>query len=179
MFEGVTIRLDKSRPYGTVYGERTPEDPTHMVRYWQDDLPFNAQGILVPPDGRTEPWFEIVETDTGVPKRLTYRPLYDAARHKKLQDKLERINTRRAAPAPQQRVREPEAIENSVNLDGWLRGLDDYTPQEVYKAVKTRYSANFHTLRQCVELLVVDEKLVPESEVAPALIALIETPQDG
>lgn len=43
----VRVSLDVSRDHATVHGERGPNDPHSPVFYYQNGLPFNAEGHLI------------------------------------------------------------------------------------------------------------------------------------
>ena len=55
------------------------------------------------------------------------------------------------------------------NFVSYLRGEAKYTPQELRAAAKSRYHINYAEVRELVVQLVLDEKVVPEDQVCPAL----------
>jgi hypothetical protein len=173
------IRLDRSKVFSEVHGERTPEDPHYHVHYWQGGkvgnaivlLPFDANGLLVPDDGRKEP-FMGMGSDS---KPVEYRPLYNQA----MRDMLERRMKRLAVPAAAADAETDETPgegepgdmpgNDGVNLESWLRGEAQYQPHQIKSAFKERYHRNVQKVSEIVVELVLDEKLVGEDEVCPAL----------
>src|SRR6266567_5153995 len=143
------IRLDKSRDFSTIHGERNPEDPHYHAHYVQDGLPFSADEILVPDDGRNASWTEALEREDGTTKIVRHHPLYNdrmratvAKRMKKLAS-TKRV-VARAAPRPDGEDEVEQRLEfgaDEVNLISWLKGEINYTPNEVFAAVKKRYGA--------------------------------------
>lgn len=173
MTQATTLKLDKSRPYSECHGERAPDDPHYRVRFWQGQrvkgdmvmLPFDARGELVPDDGKKETWQGLVDG-----KPVTHYPLYNDAMRAMLEKK-----TKSAAAAVQEPEAEDEPEEDradasdDVNFESWLRGEARYEPHLIRAAAKKRYSKNYQKLSELVVDLVLDEKLVPEDEVCPAL----------
>jgi hypothetical protein len=179
----IVIRLDRSKPFSECRGERTPEDPHYRVHFWQGTrvgeknvlLPFDSKGELVPDDNRTEPFQGFVED-----KPITFHPLYT----KDMRDLVERKKKRLgdAAKGRQPAAAEPDDepgddddvlnkidASDEVNFVSWLRGEARYTPQELRAAAKKRFSKNYTQTGEMVVDLVLDEKLLPENEVCPAL----------
>lgn len=169
----LTLKLDRSkRNISEVHGDRTPDDPHYRVCYWQDDLPFDARGELVPDDGKDKPWIGLVEG-----KPIEFFPLYTPLRRQKRDAKLARLKSGKAALAAEAEADAPAAAkaepDDDINLEAWLRGEVDYEQFALLKAAKTRYSRNYTRLRDLVEDLVYDEKILPEDQVAPRLIRML------
>lgn len=169
------ISLDKSKPYSEVRGERTVDDPHYRVHFMQGRkvgtklvlLPFDAQGNLVPDDGKTEPYQGInVEA-----KPVVHRPLYDNDMRKL----VERLKKRMAEAMPDEEEGDDEVVgdagdpEDDVNLEAWLKGEARYTPQLLRAAARKRYHILFPDERELVRGLVLDTHLVPEDQVAKHL----------
>lgn len=177
------IRLDDSRDFSTIHGERNPEDPHYHVHAFQDGLPYDARGVLVPDDGRDASWTEALEREDGTTKIVRHRPLYTAAMRATLDKRMKKlIGSKRAVarPAAADGQDDVEAhLEfgaDEVNLISWLKGEIEYTPNEIYAAVKKRYNVSYGRLREVVAELVDDQKLLPQEQVAPRLMALIDEP---
>jgi hypothetical protein len=165
------IRLDRSRPFQTIHGDRTQGDPHYNVHFFQGNLPFDAQGALVPPDpDRAKPW--VSKDSEGKP--ITCYPLYNEQMTKVLEAKLKRA----AAVKAKDEVDDEEEdaseklvnLADEVNLEAWLRGQAKYEPHLIYAACKQRYHRSFTRLREVVEELVYDLKLVPEAEVSTDIL---------
>jgi hypothetical protein len=182
----VTLRLDRSKPFSTSHGECAPDDPAYRVRFWQGQrvkndkhqwemvlLPFDARDELVPDDGKTAP-FEGIADD----KKVMHQPLYTAMMRKLLKLKTEKAVAAAQAPAPElEESAEADGSESGgqtdasddVNFGAWLRGEAKYQPHVLRAAAKTRFSKNYATIAEMVIDLVLDEKVVPESQVCAAL----------
>jgi hypothetical protein len=182
MDKGPDIRLDESRAYSTVHGDRNPGDPHYRVHSFQDGLPFGAEGVLVPDDGKRERWSEAIEREDGTTKIVWHDPLYTDAMRKTLDKKLKKLaSTKRVVTKTVKAPTDEDADEQApvfgpdeVNLTSWLRGEINYEPNEIFAAVKKRYGISLTRLREVVIELVDDQKLVPESEVSQKLIVLLD-----
>lgn len=172
------IRLDTSKPFSECRGERTPDDPHYRVHSWQGTkikgihvlLPFDANGLLVPDDGKTEPYDGInVEN-----KPVKHHPLYTKAMRELVELKKKKLTG--AAKAAEPEIEEPDDEDtdagnpaDDVNFVSWLRGEAQYEWIALQAAAKKRYSRNFANKKSMVEDLVLDEKVVPEDQVCREL----------
>jgi hypothetical protein len=177
------IRLDTSRPFSTIHGERNPEDPHYHVHSFQDGLPFSADETLVPDDGRTGTWTEALEREDGTTRIVRHRALYTDKMRALVAKRLKKLSSTKrvvpkAAPALDDEGDEVapqlEFGADEVNLISWLKGEIKYTPNEVFAAVKNRHGIALTRLREVVAHLVDDEKLLPEAQVSPHLLALLD-----
>lgn len=178
----VVIRLDESRNYSEVHGDRQPGDPHYHVHYFQDGLPFDGRGILVPDDGKREPWIVGIETDDGKIINVKHQPLYNDLMREKVQKKIDRINRfKSGAISTKEETDEDGADDDRPSIDevdfgAWLRGEMDYETFILFPAWAKRKGRKHTKLRDLVEDLVRDERVVPEEEVTPRLRGLL--PQD-
>lgn len=187
------IVLDKSRTYSENRGEMTPEDPLYRVRWWQGGtmvfqgkrqsvtLPFDADGNLVPDDGPQAPF----KGKDNEGKDVIYQPLYSPLMKAYLEAKRKRV-AQVTAPAT---VSEPVlddgesdedvlgggSAEDEVNLQAWLRGQIEYPPHLLRSACRKRYGRAQQKISDLVVDLVLDEKLIPEEELAPKLKSYLPT----
>jgi hypothetical protein len=174
------LRLDRSKYFSTVHGDRTPEDPHFRVAFLQDGLPFDCNGELVPDDGRTEPWEGIAEG-----QKIKFTPLYDVPMRERLAKKKERLAKRAAKPdtseEPEQKTANAaaraDAAADDVDLVAWLRGEASYETYLLFAAARKRFSIAYSKLGQLVEDLVLDHKLIEERELAPRLARLLTNPR--
>ena len=140
------VRMDRSREYSTVHGERPTGDRHANVHYYQDKLPFDSRGVLLPdhPD---------VQEDEALKKRA---------------DKLVKAAAKAKSKAPgdsadadEQKV-DGEVEEGSpVNLEVWARGEGDWPWLEVTQAIARRYSRRVSNKRDALELLVSENVIAP------------------
>lgn len=167
------IRMDKTKPYGEVHGERGPNDPLANVHFTQDGMPFDAQGLLV------------------------YDAINDEKVKKAVDAKLKRMSAK-AAPAAESEadgedvddgeddgdsegstdaVPAASVTPGDVNIESWLRGEANYAWGKITKAVRERYHQNISKQAEMVAFLILDEKVIPEDEVASDLLALLPPKQ--
>jgi hypothetical protein len=178
----VVIRLDKSKPSSEVRGERTPSDPHYRVHFNQGRkfngkmilLPFDVDGVLVPPDPEHMEPYAGLDTDG---KPVMHKPLYD----KDMLALLDYVRAKAAGAAVATGAGNPiddnDAEEDSVedvNLIAWLKGEARYTPTERRAAAKKRYHILYKDDAEMVRGLVLDEQIVPEDQVAPALAGYLK-----
>lgn len=167
----LTLRLDKTKPYSTIHGERQPDDPHYIVHYQQDGLPFDVQGKLVPDDNRRTP-YTALDADG---KPVQHKPLYDDKRAEKARRKLDRLNRASTAPVeetdaeddPGAAAAERAEAAESVNFESWLRGEARYEHWQLVAAFEARFSRKTQKESDMVIEMVGDEHLVPEDELAP------------
>lgn len=167
------IRLDKTKYHSHAIGDRIPGDPHYRVAFMQGGLPFDIEGILLPDDGKTEPW-TAMNADN---KLVTHYPLYDPKMRKLVADKMARLN--RQAESPDAPIEidgnsdesERMAASDDVNLESWLRGEIQYQAWKLFAAAKKRFGKNYTQLKTLVEDLVLDEKIVPEDQVCDGVKA--------
>lgn len=144
----IKITLDRTRPHGTVIGDRLEDDPNHRVSFEQDGLPFDNQGALVPDNGLREARPGI--NSDGKP--VTHQPLYNEARAKLLaarQERQRRLGARAAAEVEEDEdVTEQsdratiEAAAKEINLEAWAKGDLEYEPFLIIAAHRQRYGIN-------------------------------------
>jgi hypothetical protein len=186
------IRLDKSRPFGTCHGERVPADPHYRVHYWQGgkmaghlvQLPFDANGELVPDDGKTEPFQAMGVLPDGKSGMVMYDPLYTERMREFRAAKLKKMGS--VAVAGPQEIEEPGEVseedadgaapEDEVNLVAWLKGEQKYQVHLLRAAAKKRYNKSYgdKLYPNLVIDLVLDEKLVPEEELCEQFKAMLK-----
>lgn len=188
----VQIRLDRSRPFSTCHGERTPDDPLYRVHFWQGGLmgghrvllPFDAHGNLVPDDGQTG--LKAGLDNEG--KKVDFHPLFTQRMKDYLAAKLRKAQpaaTSEAAPTviKEDGERDEEddlsvAPDDDVNLEAWLRGTAEYPPHKLRDAYARRYHKRTEKIRDIFIDLLLDEKLIPEDQVSPALAKRFMPPKE-
>ena len=172
----------KRPPPSTVHGDRAPDDPQYRVAYWHQGLPYDAHEVLVPPDEKAggEPWDVLMDNGDGTQKRVRYQPLYDKRTLgllNKLKDRLTRVAEKPselvedevATPAPQ--PAQDDADE--VNFVSFLRGEAKYTFAKLRDAFKKRFHRHYDNLPDLVQDLILDEKILPEDQVAEQYLRLL------
>ena len=154
------LRMDRSKPFGTVHGERLPGDVHQNTHFFQDGMPFDAGGLLV---------YEAIEdpkikalADRKLKKLPAAKPEADGDGA----DDDDRDNDAGGDSTPP--VSAPTSPDD-VNLEAWLRGEASYPWFAITKAVRERHSNNISKQAEMVEFLVRDLKIVPEDQVAADL----------
>jgi hypothetical protein len=150
----VVVRMDRSRDYSTIHGERPAGDRYANVHFFQDKMPFDSRGVLLPdhPD--------VLENEEL--KKKVERLLKNAAKAKI------------AAPGDADADSNGEEGEKiPVNLEAWARGESDWPWLEVTQAIARRYSRRVMNRRDALELLV-SEKAVAAADLSPANKKLLE-----
>jgi hypothetical protein len=152
--------MDRSKPFATVHGERSPGDVHQNIHFFQDGMPFDAGGLLV---------YEAIEdpkikalADRKLKKLPAAKPEADGDGA----DDDDRDNDAGGDSAPP--VSTPTSPDD-VNLEAWLRGEASYPWFAITKAVRERHSNNISKQAEMVEFLVRDLKIVPEDQVAADL----------
>jgi hypothetical protein len=170
----VRISLDKSKTYSEQHGDCTPEDPFVHVKYWQGQLigkdmvllPFDANGELVPDDGKASPFMGTVDG-----KPVQFMPLYSPAMRALVERKKKRGAAIAIKPAGEEDEDEEDLASRSdeVNFVAWLKGEVDYHWNLLQMAGKRRYSTMWFNKKQMVTDLVMDHELLHESEISPLM----------
>lgn len=135
------VRVDRSRPFSTVHGERPPGDPHSAIFFFQDGIPFSAEGIMLP--DLIDPKDEKL---TALAERMQKRANAAAVR----------------GDAPKTEMGEDEGL---VNLTTWLRGEARYPWPDVTNRIAAVYKKRVNSIKDAVEFLVEDAKIVPAHEV--------------
>lgn len=151
------LRMDRSKDFSTIHGERAPSDPHARVHFYQDGLPFDSQGFYLAgflddsndPDGRLR---ALVERRL---RKLEGQALPADADADALDDQLTKSGAKGGAGQG-----------DDVNLEAWARGEAQYIFGEVRAAIKKRFGQVVKDQRGAIELLALDEKVVPEDQIA-------------
>lgn len=159
------LRMDRSRPYGEVHGERAPGDVHANVHFFQDNMPFDAQGLLVY-DAITDD--EVKKVADRKLKKLSSK---DAPAE--VEDDGDGDDDNDASPSSTDAASAASVTPGDVNLESWLRGEANYQWSKITKVVRERYHQNISKQADMVAFLVLDEKVIPENQVAADLMALL------
>jgi len=174
----MTVRLDRSKPHGTVHG--VIADGVH---YHQDGLPFDAHGLLVG-DGLSDAQKVLAERKDKRAKRFAPAARgtaeadpgaddaedTDAPADESVDASAEEATDSNAdAPADESADESADGAAD-VDLEAWLTGDAKYLFDAVRGAIRARYTKDVKTIGDAVEFLVLDEKLVPRRRVAARLL---------
>lgn len=161
MADSPQLRLDRSRHYSTVHGERSPDDPIAGVHFFQDGLPFDAQEVFV--DG----FLDDANDKGGKARALVERRLRKLQGQATVAD-AEAEEIAGDPPLPGQKKEDG----NDLNLVAWARGDAQYLFALVRDAIANRYSQKVKDQRGAVECLL-DEKVVTEADLSPTFKQLL------
>lgn len=139
------VRLDKSRDYSTVHGERRPGDPHHAVHFYQYGLPFDAHGILLVDHP------EIADD----PKK--------AAAVEKLMKRAAKVKVEAPGDAALDAIinGEDEGGDDKpeLNLEMWARGEQRWPWNQVSDVICARFSKRVTDKKGAIEVLL-EERVV-------------------
>lgn len=167
------IRLDRSKTFSTVFGDRLPNDPHYRVAFSQDGLPFDHDGELVPDDNKLDGDRWMAKNSEG--KDVEHQPLWTSKMRERLAKKIQRMEQALARPDEPETIDEESpdeakaAAAREVNLEMWLRGEARYEAVLLFAAARERFKKRYDKIGELVVDAVVDEKIVPEEAVCPAL----------
>jgi hypothetical protein len=156
------IRLDRSRYFSEVRGERTANDPHADVHFQQDGLPFDAEGNLVDESEENSPARHKVLNPDG---SLAYwrDPLWNDEMRMRRDAKLRRLERR------------GEVVQSGdVDFSAWLRGEIEYDQKLLFREAKKKFGRVFARLEDLVEDLVYSRGILPEKEVAESRMRLLD-----
>lgn len=156
------LRLDTSRDYSTVHGERAPDDPMAGIHFFQDGLPFDSREVFV--DG----FLNDANDKGGKIRALLERRL------RKLQGQQTAADAEAeeaAGDPPLPGAKKEDG--NDLNLVAWARGDANYLFGQVRDAIASRFSQKVKDTHGAVECLL-DEKVVTEADLSPAFKQLLK-----
>lgn len=158
------VRMDKSRDFATVHGERVPGSPHANVHFYQNGLPFDSQGILI---------HDHDDFELGKDKPSAHALMIRARAENLIQKAAKRVK-----PAGESGVAAEDEIEEDgdkgpANLEQWARGEVRVPWPEVTQAIARRFSKRVSNKRDAIELLVV-ERVVAKGELSDEHRKLID-----
>lgn len=151
------LRLDRSRYFAEVHGQRVPGDKHQFVHFIQDGIHFDASGLHLD---------DLVEDDDT-------RALVDRRLKKQVKAAKGGEAGGGGGDNSDPGSKDSGSESGDVNLEAWLRGEARYDWFKITKAARDRYQVNKTKQADMVDCLVNEVKLVPRDQVAPDLLALI------
>lgn len=144
------VRMDKSRSFATVHGERAPGDAHAKIHFFQDGLPFDSEGVMLP---------NLIDRQDEKLQALAKRMQQRA--NALLEKHIERGGDEDGDPTVKN---DPD--EGIVRLDYWLRGERKYLWPEVSNRIGALYKKRVISIKDAVDFLVNDQRVVPRDDVA-------------
>lgn len=148
------LRMDGSKPFATVHGERPPGDPHQHVHFYQDKLPFNAQRILI----------DAMIADDPALKALAAKKIARQAKQKVLPAEIADETGDNPIDIEDD---EDDDVSGDVNLEAWLTGTK-YHFFAVRNAIAERYKKRVSTIADAVMFLCGEQNVVPIDKLAPS-----------
>lgn len=163
------LRMDRSKPFSTVHGERLPGDVHQNTHFFQDSMPFDAAGYLIY-DAIEDPKIKAIADRKlkKLPAAKTSEPR-SAEGDSDGDDGVDADTDAGGATSPP-----ASTSPDDVNLEAWLRGEEAYPWFSITKAVRERHNANVSKQADMVEFLVRDLKIIPEDQVGEDLRLLLK-----
>lgn len=163
------LRMDRSKPFSTVHGERLPGDPHQNTHFFQDSMPFDASGHLIY-DAIEDPKIKAI-ADRKLKKLPSAKPGNPGSADGDGDgddddgpDNDAGGDTKPPAPTSP----------DDVNLEAWLRGEMTYPWFAITKAVRSRHNANISKQADMVDFLIRDLKVIPEDQLSADLRQLLK-----
>ena len=151
------MRLDTSRPYGTVHGEHVhcafEQKSLGMADLWPYDSHHN-----------------LIEDKLTVEQKKKLADKREAAANKPVE--VESVST-------EDEMLEPDAVapkapvydeSEEVNLVQWLKGEARYKNHELQRALLKRFSVNKRDSREIARFLVEDKQILPRAQVHASIL---------
>jgi hypothetical protein len=158
------LRMDRSKPYSTVHGERPPGDIHQNTHFFQDGMPFDAAGHLLL-DAIEDPKIKAIAE-----RRLKKLPAAKTDNARSADGDGDGDDGSDVDNDAGGDTKPPASISpDDVNLEAWLRGEETYPWFAITKAVRTRHGSNITKQADMVEFLVRDLKIIAEDQVGADL----------
>jgi hypothetical protein len=188
--EPIKITLNELKPFSENRGDMQPDDPCYIVAYFQGEdirvtrkgkptkirvlLPFDAQGELVPDDGRTGTW----AGKDAEGKVVTHRPLWNDDM-RALLTKKQKEAQENAEEGVSETQTDIDWASGRVNWMGWLSGQEKYPWEVIVVAGKKTFGKSYMNKRDIVEDLIVERKIMSADRLSQELKALVPADVDA
>lgn len=164
------VRMDRSRAFATVHGDRAPGDRHAAVFFYQDGIPADAGGFfifdhpdLLKPGADADKARKAAERKI---KKALAQQAKEPARKvvSKVVDDDDDAGDAGDASADADDDDEDDDLLEPINLEAWLRGEQDVEWQEVTQEIARRYKVRKSNIADAVEFLV-KEGVVPKAQL--------------
>lgn len=159
------VRMDRSRDFGTVTGERTPDSVHATLHFIQNGLPFDSEGVLI----TDHVFFEPHKGDQPSKQAAVLRDRAEKLIQKVAKSARPRVE---GEPVPEGEETE-EKQDGPANLEMWVRGEARVPWQEVTQAIARRFGRRVANKRDAIELLL-EEKVVARAQLSEEHRKLID-----
>jgi hypothetical protein len=152
------LRLDRSRTFSQIRGQRHEGDPHQRAHFQQDGIHFDSHGLHIDELITDEKTREIVD-------RRLKRQMKNASK------KEDAGVVEEGDPVD---VSTGSSTSDEVNLEAWLRGEEKYEWFKITTIVRDRFKVNITKQVDMVEFLVNEQKIIPIDEIDPKLADLLK-----
>jgi hypothetical protein len=139
------VRMDKSRDFATCHGERTPGNSHVGVHFYQNGLPFDAQGVMVADHPDFEP-----ESEKPSKQAILLRERAEKLMAKAIKSAKPKVEGEAAEDGND----DSGASDGPANLETWARGETRVQWNEVTQAIAKRFHVRVSSKAAAIELLV-------------------------
>lgn len=151
------VRLDRSRDYSTIHGERRQDDPHYGVAFYQFGLPFDAHEELIA---------DHAEIKADPRKQAVVE---------KLMKKAAKVKKEAPGDAASELLGEGDEDSDDtpeLNLAMWARGEQKWPWQQVSDAIAARFSKRVTDKKGAAEVLI-EERIVSVGQLSADLKRLV------
>lgn len=150
------VRMDRSRDFGTVTGERTPDSVHATLHFIQNGLPFDSEGMLI----HDHVFFE-ADKEKPSKNALLLRDRAEKLIQKAIKNARPRVE---GEPVPEGEEEEEEQ-KGPANLEEWARGEARVPWQEVTQAIARRFGKRVANKTDAITLLL-EERVVAKANLS-------------
>lgn len=161
--DDLKIRMDKSRSFSEVHGTRGPGDPHQHVHFYQEGLPYDAQGFLI---------LDHHELKGDSKEAIKKRELAT----KKVKRAMADYSRKKAAAQAEGGPEMPRGIDDAddeegdgeapeINLAEWAAGRQAVEWNDVSNAIAGRFKKRVASIADAI-IFLVEEGVLPMDAVA-------------
>jgi len=160
------VRMDRSRAYASVTGDRVPGDRHAAVFFIQDGIPADSEGYFI----FDHPDMLRKGKDGDKARQAAERKIKKAlAQQAKAPQRAPRAEddddeSEGRADRDEDEGDDGDDLLEPINLEAWLRGEQDVEWQEVTQEIARRYKVRKSNIADAVEFLV-KEGVVPKAQL--------------
>lgn len=158
------VRMDRSRDFATVTGERTPNTEHHALHFIQNGLPFDSEGMLI----HDHAFFEASKEFPSKNAKM----LRDRA-EKLIQKAIKNARPHVEGEPPPEGEEDEDKQDGPANLEQWARGEARVPWNEVTQAIANRFKKRVSNKRDAIDLLL-EERVVAKADLSEEHRKLVE-----
>lgn len=152
----VVVKLDHTKDFATVHGERAPDDPSYGICYMQNGLPFDAEESLL----ADHPSVMGNPKAKAIIDKMIARQAKIAARRKAKDEGDEEAEVESETDVE-------DDGDGAVDLKAWAMGAKQYRWQLVSDTIVLKLQRRISSKRDALETLIA-EGIVQAGQLSPA-----------